>query len=319
MSHWPSVAIGAPSTSADAHPLDGQGNPAYRRHAPIPGVYRLDAAYRGETDSVSHSSLELFDARTPWLKAGLGSRLFPVWSARAFYEACGPSLYRSLLRQWYTHKARFPRARREGAEDLWTDVQLYFLERTEREQRDYHPMVDQWGSFCHYPLTDSYEDGDQIFLGILSLYHERIRELFKTMRPDDSLSLDALEEVHGGLAGADNEALGLIDLAEGLERGLREVRGMDESALRDFFLYLAREGTLASRLKTLGKGTRLTVALIRKAEHHLATRILPALLAGTSWAGMEEGLGDAKRRRNELLRRIAASWLSRGERGGEPA
>jgi hypothetical protein len=244
MSHWPSVALGASTAPADAHPLDGQGNPAYRRHAPIPGVYRLEAAYRASDDQESKSTIDLFDARTPWLKAGLGSRLFPIWSARAFYEACGPSLYRSLLRQWYLHKARFPHARREGAEDLWTDVQLYFLERTEHEQRDYHALVDQWGSFAHYPLTDSYENGDQIFLGILSLYHERIRELFKSIRPDDALSLDALEEVHGGLAGADNESLALIDLAEGMERGLRDVRGMDEHALRDFFVYLAREGTL---------------------------------------------------------------------------
>lgn len=304
MSQWDSLSLSSPASSkTSAHPLHGNGLPPYQKTASLPGVYTYPEFFENGGKKVP--SLSLFDNRNSWIREGVGSRLFPVWSSEKFYHAFKESLYRTLHRFFRASRDGNPMSRREHPEDYWTDVQLYFLEKTEKEQLGYAELVGRFGSFCHYPLADSYQNGAEILLGILSVYHDKIRDIFRQGKREDSLSLEQISESPDEVPGGVNENLHLVELAEGLSSALSDLKELENpSNLEGFFHYLSLDGTFDKKTDAMKEWPELTSGVLRKLEHLLVSRILPPLLGPGD-------LGVNKKDRARLLRRVAQTWLAR--------
>ncbi|MBL8992670.1 MAG: hypothetical protein JNM63_04970 [Spirochaetia bacterium] len=304
MSQWDSLILSSPASSkASVHPLHGSGLPAYQKSANLPGVYTYPEFFENGGKKVP--SLSLFDNRNSWIRDGLSSRLFPVWSSEKFYHAFKESLYRTLHRFFRANRDGNPMSRREHPEDYWTDVQLYFLEKTEKEQLGYAELVGRFGSFCHYPLGDSYQNGAEILLGILSVYHDKIRDIFRQGKTEESLSLDQISESPDEMPGGVNEDLHLVELAEGLSSELSTLKELkNPSDLEGFFHYLSLDGTFEKKCQSMKAWPELSPGVLRKIEHLLNARILPPLLGS-------DDLAANKKDRARLLRRVAQTWLAR--------
>ncbi len=302
MSQWESLSLSSSGTASGtpAHPLHGAGRPAYQKAARISGVYTYPEFYQDGGSKVP--SLSLFDNRNSWIKEGLSGRLFPVWSSEKFYLAFKDSLYRTLHRYFRANRDGNPLSRREHPEDYWIDVQLYFLEKTEKEQLGYNDLVGQVGSFCHYPLASTYKNGDEILLGILSVYHDKIRDIFRKGNTDETYSLDELAESTEDTPGGENEGLHLVELAEGLSSALADLKELsDKKNLAGFFHYLSLDGTFEKKVSLMKDYPDLHAGVLRKLEHLLFSRILPPLLGNSD-------LTLDKKERLRLLRRVAESW-----------
>lgn len=311
MSRWSSIALGVKNGAPVPHPLDGKGNPAYRARKGTLGTYQLASTYSrsGET----RPSEELFDSRNVWRKDGVSSRLFPTWSSRALYEECGAGLYKALLRQYHLNRQLGHRDASEGPEDHWTDVQLYFIERTGREQMDYEALTGAFGSYSHYPMDPGYRDGDEVLLGILSLYHARIRECFKKKADPSPLSLDALEAEQGTPLVSAKDSGDFSHLAASLSSAIAQLKGMSEDGRKTLLELLTLDGTWPSRMKRLGNPEKKFQGLLRRWALLLETRILSDLLPRGGIGRSISGPASEKKQRRLILRRLAELILGNQE------
>ncbi len=161
------------------HPLDGMGNPSYKKYDPILSVYKYSADYRDPVLGKIDKSENLFSKKYKWRMKGLSidSRFFAVWSNEKIYKNYFNSLYK-------TAKSMHNRYRDSDSvmavepEDYVAMTIGYFIKSTEKCQLEYNNLIDKIGYYSHYPLDDTYKSSEEIGLGVMKMYNQKLKSNF---------------------------------------------------------------------------------------------------------------------------------------------
>ena len=305
---WENIGL---SKSTNKYPLHLQGLPFYKKNANIPSTYTLSEEFQGKEGK--EKSLSLFDGRNKWLKQGLKSKIFPVWSVEKFYHFFGNSLYNVLLKYYHLKKSTQKTIKLASPEDYWIDVQIYFLQKTEREQIKYAELVKAFGSFCHYPIEKTYKTGGEILKGILWLYNEKIKDIFKNETTFEDLPLEDLTQPHKQV---ENSLRDLSLIGEGIFQTLFDELRLNPSQKMGILTFFSLNSSREKKLKIVATEYGLEKKFIRKIEHILYSDYLPEVLNNASpslLSSLEISTGPAKKSIETWLRTVANRVLAKNE------
>ncbi|HMA99863.1 MAG TPA: hypothetical protein VKS21_02645 [Spirochaetota bacterium] len=238
-------------SQGSSHPLEGKGRAAYLKYQQFYNTYTYASRYKDKNKKIP--ALSLFDNRNSWIKQGLDSRIFPVWSVSGFLKHFKTSLFRILVKHYWDQAAAGMLSSIYSADDYWMDVLLYFIDKTRREQLDYDQLVREHEPYCHYPLQHTYKTESELLNGILKLYNEKIRDIFRSVKIKKHSSLSEIEKWIP--AAADNrDRVDIIDFVAVIKKQLFKTTCLKtDNEINAFLSYLSLNKPLTKAMHILKK------------------------------------------------------------------